>query len=185
MERIKRAIEHAKKTGPDAVGEFDESAQSGRKSKKSSSSNGGMSTLKWVASVIMIFLAAGAWLRLDCMNQKELQDSAQICNGIEQARAEAKRRASTEAKIEKLILANYNYCKASAEKSRNDYVKLVQNAVQVENEKIMSRKRDKATPARIEKFFIPVEAVRESKNMLNVAQTECMKLYDDQMKSYK
>lgn len=184
MERIKRAIEHAKKTGPDGAGEFEQTDPGRRKSKKSSS-DGGMSTLKWVASVIMIFLAAGAWLRLDCMNQKELQDSAQICNGIEQARAEAKRRASTEAKIEKLILANYNYCKATAEKSRNEYVKLVQNAVEAENVKLSSRKRDKTSVAKVEKFFIPVEAVRESKNMLNTAQAECMKIYDEQLKNSK
>lgn len=191
MERIKRAIEHAKKTGPDGAGEFEPSHHGHRKSKKSSSSNNGMSTLKWVASVITIFLAAGAWLRLDCLNQNELQASAQICDGIEQARAEAKKRAATDARFEKLIVANYNQCKASAEKSRNDYVKLVQDAVRIQNaEKVViakatSRKHNKAELIKPEQYYIPPAAIIESKNMLRAAQAECMKIYELQKQENK
>lgn len=186
MERIKRAIEHAKKTGPDGESEFESHQKGQRKSKISSAPKSGMSTIKWVASVSMIFLAAGAWLRLDCMNQNELQASAQICDGIEQARAEARKRAATDAKFEKLIVANYNQCKASAEKSRNDYVKLVQNAVLVQNAgkadiaKAATRKHNKA-----EQYYIPPAAIIESKNMLRAAQAECLQIYESQKQENK
>lgn len=185
MERIKQAIENAKKSDTEEI------AQDRIKNKKLDSTRKEIGTFKAVAAVVTIFLGAGAWLRLDCLNQQELLESAQICDGIEQARAEGKKRVLVEEKFEKLILANFAYCNAAAEKSKNDYVKLVQDAIRVENAiriknaKALSRRRGKEIYVKPEKFYIPEAALIQATAMLHTAQAECQQIYDAQMNEHK
>ena len=185
MERIKKAIENAKKIGPDGAVEVETSDQENKESKQSSSLQQTWTTVKWVVAAVTISLAGSAWFHLDYMNKRELQESAQLCNGIEEARAEGKRRALIEAKFASLITANLKYCKASAEKTRNDYVKFVQDSVLIENEAALSRYNEKSALIKPAKFYIPKATISETTEMLEAAQAECQQIYDMQLKSSK
>lgn len=121
---------------------------------------------KTVIAIALICISGGAWLYLDCLNRQEQGANEKIHMGIEQARAEAKKRLSTKAGFELLLRTNLSNCQAAAEKAKSDYVNLMQE--------IMPRKRGQIViPPTIS---VGIEATLAS------GQAECQQIYEKQLK---
>jgi hypothetical protein len=124
--------------------------------------------IKIVMAVVLIFLAGGAWLYLDCLNRTEQDVTLQAHNELEQARTEGKRRAEAKAGFENLIIGNMHNCQAAAEKAKTDYVALIQKA--------MPSKKN--IP-----LAIPPAITAEAESILASTKTECQQVYDTRLKS--
>lgn len=208
MERIKQAIANAKKTGSREAGQPELPDQDSPNTQESSQNHDHqklkIGTIKIVAAFVIILLAAGTWLRLDCMNKKELQDSEQIHDGINQARAEGEKRLLIAAKFENIIMDSFTHCKMAAENAKDDYAKMMQDVVRIQNEKaekdyaklVRDAEHSKnkiassnghyiSAPIKPEKFFIPQTAINETTRMLEVAQAKCQQMYDTQLQDSK
>ena len=122
---------------------------------------------KKVTAIVLIFLASGTWFYLDCMNKQEQGASAQIHQGIEQARAEAKKRMLADAKFGYHTLLNFTTCQSAAESAQKDYLTLVYDAV----------------PNKNGKFIMPHAVTDKSVKILTAAKAECQKTYDALLKS--
>jgi len=119
---------------------------------------------------VLILFAGWLWLRLDFMNQLELIASEYINDGVKQARAEARRRLEDDAKFKQLILGNLSHCQEAAEKNKESYVKLMQDAVRSKN----------ANGAHGNSEEIRHIQVRNGQGckMLETAKAECQQIYD-------
>jgi len=180
MERIKQAIENAKKpdlSGDSKPGKINQNGQHERTQRAPKTQSGLRNTYKMIISVVLIFMAGWLWLRLDFMNQLELLASGYIHDGITQARAEAKKRLADEEQYKQLIFDNLTHCQAAAENNRESYVKLVRDAVRIKNEKAV---QDKQVI-----FILPKAAENKADMMLEAAKAECQKIYDGQLKNGK
>jgi hypothetical protein len=179
MERIKQAIENAKKPGPVRAGRPDASHVHSHYTRSSNESfihsRVRWDVVKYVTAAVLIFLAGWLWLRLDFMNQLELIASEYINDGVKQARAEVKRRFDEEARFKQLIQTNLAHCQEAAEKNKDSYMKLAQETVRAKNEKL--------PPAKHEKFILPHESINEANRMMETAKAECQNIYDTQLKA--
>ena len=181
MERIKQAIENAK--SPDATGDsmFNQLDPANKHIKQERSTRTPyelrVDMAKKVSALVLIFIMGWAWLRMDFMNQLELWGSEHIHEGIIQARAEAKKRVLEKENFKLLLFGNLEYCQSAAERATNDYVKLMQDTVRINNRK--------ALPGKQEIFFVPREVAVESANMLATAKAECRQIYDTQLRNGK
>jgi hypothetical protein len=187
MERIKQAIENAKK--PDS-GDVSQPVQEPpdiqrKKHRRSAKPPSDLrSTIKKVIAAVLIFAASMLWLRLDFMNQLELGASEHIHDGIEQARSEAKKRLLEKERFEKLILANLVNCQSAAENAKDSYESLMQKAVEKANiyhAKLMQ----KAELSKPVEFLIPKAITEEARKMLMTAKAECQQIYDEQLQNGK
>lgn len=124
--------------------------------------------IKAVVGVVLIFAAGGSWLYLDCLNRHEQGVTEQMHQGVDQARAEAKRRAEAKAIVEYQIQATLSSCQAAAEKSKNDYMLLIQKAV---------------PPGKRGPAVIPQEIVDEAEMLLTTAKADCQQIHDTRLKS--
>ncbi len=122
---------------------------------------------KKIIAIVLIFLASGAWFYLDCMNKQEQGASAQIHQGIEQARAEGKKRMLADAKFGYHTLLNFTACQSAAESAQKEYLDLVYDAV----------------PNKQGKFIMPHTVTDKSAKILSSAKAECQKTYDIHLKS--
>jgi hypothetical protein len=122
---------------------------------------------KKVIAIVLVFLASGTWFYLDCMNKQEQGASAQIHQGIEQARAEAKKRMLADAKFGYHTLLNFTVCQTAAESAQKEYLNLVYDAV----------------PNKQGKFIMPHTVTEKSIKILTAAKAECQKTYDALLKS--
>lgn len=122
---------------------------------------------KKVIAITLIFLASGTWFYLDCMNKQEQGASIQIHQGIEQARAEAKKRMLADAKFGYQTLLNLTMCQTSAESAQKDYINLVYEAV----------------PSKQGKFTMPQAVTDKATRILAAAKAECQKTYDNLIKN--
>jgi uncharacterized membrane protein YdbT with pleckstrin-like domain len=122
--------------------------------------------IKVVIAVVLILTSAGAWLYLDCLNKQEQGANEKIHIGIEQARAEAKKRMSAKASFELQINTNLTNCQAAAEKAKADYANLMQE--------IMPRKRGQ--------IVTPPSITDGIEKVLATAKAECQQIYDTQLK---
>ncbi len=181
MERIKQAIEDAKL--PDAAGDsmFNQPYPANKHIKQVRLTRTPyelrIDMVIKVSALVLIFLMGWAWLRMDFMNQLELRSSQQIHEEIKQARAEAKKRTLEEEKFKLMLFVNLEYCQSSAERAKNDYVKLMQDTVRINNRKTL--------PGKQESFFVPREVAVEATNMLATARAECQQIYDTQLRNGK
>ena len=183
MERIKQAIENAKKPDSGGVIQLEQKHQD-RKHKKhrtpAQKHPDLWNTIKKIVAVVLIFAASILWLRLDFMNQLELGASEYIHDGIEQARAEARKRLLEKERFEKLILANLGNCQAAAEDANDSYESLMQKAVSNANKYHESLVQNSELRKSVE-FIIPKAVTDEAKKMLLTAKAECQKIYDMQL----
>lgn len=180
MERIKLAIENAKKTYPDGTANFDEDHAEKKLSSRPVSVRSHQdlrNLIKAIIAAVLIFAGTVTWLRLDFMNQMEQGASEQIHEGIEQARVEAKRRLEYEANIKKLADENFMHCKDAAQKARNDYIQLAQEAVRIRNGKVMHGQQ--------EKFYIPKTALQEANSVMEQAKAKCQQVYEASLQGGK
>lgn len=122
---------------------------------------------KKVIAIVIIFLASGTWFYLDCMNKQEQGASAQIHQGIEQARAEAKKRMLIDAKFGYHTLLNFTVCQTAAESAQKEYINLVYDAV----------------PNKQGKFILPHSVTEKSAKILAAAKAECQATYDTLLKN--
>jgi hypothetical protein len=187
MERIKQAIENAKK--PDS-GEANQLVQKSpdiqrKKHRRSAKPPSDLrNTIKKVIAAVLIFAASLLWLRLDFMNQLELGASEHIHDGIEQARAEAKKRLLEKERFEKLILANLVNCQSAAESAKDSYESLMQKAVEKANIYHINFMQ-KAELSKHGEFIIPKAVTDEARKMLLTARAECQQIYDEQLQNGK
>lgn len=123
--------------------------------------------VKVVISVALVCLAAGSWLYLDCLNKQEQKITEQMHDGVELARAEAKKRAETKATFEYQINANLVACQGAAEKAKTDYMALIQ----------------KTAPIKRGQAVVPQTIVDEVGVVLTTAKAECQQIYDTRLKS--
>jgi len=181
MERIKQAIENAKKPGASRSGRPEMSHVHSQYT-RSSNEDHVHHAVRWdivknVSGVVLIILAGWLWMRLDFMNQLELIASEYINDGIKNARAEVQRRQSDEVKFKQLIQSNLEHCQDAAVRDNEKYMNLAQEAV--------TRKNDKGSPNKQEEFIIPKAAVIAAAKMLETAKAECQQIYNTQLKSGK
>lgn len=123
--------------------------------------------IKQMIAVILILLAGGAWLFLDCLNQRQKGDAESVQQDIMQARAEAKKRADTKKYFEAQLAAALSNCNDAADKAKTDYMALV--------EQMAPRKRGQA--------LIPPAIAGESEKIHNTAKADCQQAYEERLKS--
>jgi predicted negative regulator of RcsB-dependent stress response len=126
-------------------------------------------TVKAVVAGVLIVLAGGGWLYLDCLNKQEATQSAQMQQEMLKMRAEGKQRldaakeiADAKLSVENQIRANLASCQAAAEKSHKDYLGVI--------EKTLPRKRGQVV--------MPPIIVSESNQILASANAECQQNHD-------
>lgn len=120
--------------------------------------------LKKVISVILIVLAAGAWLYLDHLNKQEQMLAEQARQEMIQARAEAAARAAARAQFEAGLTETLSSCKANANLARDAFL--------AENRKPVKRKPGE--------FTISAEIAAQADAALSSANAECQLAYDTQ-----
>jgi len=176
MERIKQAIENAKKPEASRAGRPDRSHVHSHYAKETHTDHWySLEKVKIVAAFVLILFAGWLWMRLDFMNRLELIASEYIHDGVKQARAEAKKRMDDEANFKKLILTNLTHCQEAAEKNKESYLQLMQHTVQVKN--------TKEKHAAHEQFIVPKTAISQANKMLEDAKAECQQIYDRQLQN--
>lgn len=177
MERIKRAIESAKNPESDGQDNHHSESHGTRKRRSAPPPSKVRERLKITLAFVLILFAGWLWLRLDFMNQLELIASEYINDGVKQARAEARRRLEDDAKFKQLILGNLAHCQEAAEKNKENYVKLMQDAVRSKN--------DIGAHGNSEKFVISRSATDKAAKMLETAKAECQQIYDTHLQTGK
>jgi hypothetical protein len=122
--------------------------------------------VKKIIAVVLILVTAGAWIYLDQLNKQAIRDAKAARVAMQQAREQAKARAEAQAaakaKLEALVLADLNNCKAEAEKAKNDFL--------TQHMKPSRRKRGE--------FVIPQSAIDEATKTQQAAEAACQSTYD-------
>lgn len=173
MERIKQAIESAKSSesnGAEGLDKHPSENHGTRKRRSTSPPSKVRERLKITLAFVLILFAGWLWLRLDFMNQLELLASEYINDGVKQVRAEARRRLEDDAKFKKLIHDNFTHCQETAEKNRDNYLKLMRDTVRSKN--------NNGTHGNTESFVISTSATAKAAKMLETAKAECQQIYN-------
>ena len=123
--------------------------------------------IKKTIALVIVLVAGGAWLYLDCLTRQEKRSAEQLQQGIVQARAEAKMRAGIQAGFEQQNRATLSNCQAAADKSKTDYAALF--------EQIAPRKRGKV--------MIPQAVTDAAEKIAASAKADCQQAYDNSLKS--
>ncbi len=118
--------------------------------------------LKKVIAVVLIALAAGAWLYLDHLNKQEQFLAEQARQEMMQARAEAATRAASRAKFEAELTEAFNTCKGTADQAKEIFL--------TEHRKPVKRKPGE--------FTIPEEIAAQADDTLAAAYAECRLAHD-------
>lgn len=176
MERIKQAIENAKKPGAVTSSRSGAASVHSRYSKAEHAHHGARrDIIKNISAAILIIFAGWLWMRLDFMNRLELIASEYIHDGVKQARAEARKRLEDEAKFRQLIETNLAHCQEAAERDKENYMSLAQKDVSIKNKKSAEGEQVK--------FYISKAALSEAESMLVAAIAECRQVYETHMKN--
>lgn len=129
-------------------------------------------TVKAVIAGVLIVLAGGGWLYLDCLYKQEESQSVQMQQEMLKMRAESKLRLDAAKEIENAKLsvanqvrANLTSCQEAADKAHSNYSGVI--------EKILPRKRGQVA--------IPPNIVSESNQILAAAKAECQQNHDTLM----
>jgi type II secretory pathway pseudopilin PulG len=127
--------------------------------------------LKKIVAIVLIVLASGTWGYLDYLNKQEIKEAAELRAAIERARAQALARAQAAAEaraaFESMIMDEFNTCKATAEKAKEDFL--------IQNQKPVRRKRGQ--------FTIPQTALDEAAKTLEDANAACQTNYDTRLRN--
>ena len=127
--------------------------------------------------IVLIFIASGVWLHLDCLNRQELGGiehlhqevevvHAESRKRVERARAEARKLVEVKENFENQILIDLTNCQVAAEKTKTDFTTLIEKAV--------SNKPDRSA--------IPQIIGDEVKKIHIAAYAECQRIYNDRVK---
>jgi len=127
--------------------------------------------LKKIVAAVLIVLAAGTWGYLDYLNKQEIREAEELRKSLEQARAQAlaraKAAAEAKAKFETTILADLTACKATAEKTKADFLEA--------NKKPVRRKPGQ--------FTVPAAVQEEADKTLEAASAACQATYNTRLAS--
>jgi hypothetical protein len=127
--------------------------------------------LKKIIAVVLIVLTGGGWIYLDYLNKQQIQEAEELRRSMEQARvqalAKAKALAEARAKFEAQILSDLTACKATAEKTKEDFLET--------NKKPVKRKPGQ--------FTVPAAAQEEANKAQEAAITACQTNYDTRLKN--
>lgn len=123
--------------------------------------------IKIVAGVVLICVAGGAWLYLDCLNHHEQALAEQTTQSVAQARTEAKKRAAAKELFEQQINANLTGCQAAADKAHADYAALIQQAA----------------PSKRGQVIVPKEVNEGAAFVLAAAKADCQQVHDARLKN--
>jgi hypothetical protein len=122
---------------------------------------------KKIVAVLLILMTGGAWLYLDYQNKQEQIAAIEMRKELEQMRAQAQARAAAKARFEAQLLADLTTCKATADKSKEDFLAARQQPV-------------KRKPGQ---FTIPQADLDEAAKTQEAAYSACQLTYDTQLKS--
>lgn len=123
--------------------------------------------IKKLTAIVLIFLAGGAWLYLDCLTRQENGEAVQMQQGIAQARAEAQKRTEIKTAFGKEIQTDLENCNTAADKAGSDYMSLLEQAV--------PRKRGQTG--------VPPAIVAEADKILTASKAVCQQVFDNRSKS--
>jgi hypothetical protein len=118
-----------------------------------------------ITAVSLMFIFGGGWLALDYLNRQEMARAAEMHQGIEKARLEAKRRSEKRANFEAVIHSNQANCEAAADKAQNDYMGLMLK-------EMPAKRKNQAV--------IPQPVATEAATILQNAKTECQRIAAEQ-----
>ena len=128
--------------------------------------------VKIIIGVVLMCVAGGGWLYLDCLTNHEQAIAEQMHQSVDQARTEAKRRAEARAGFEYQINADLTACQATADKAHNDYGTLYAALIQ------------KAPPVRKNvPFTIPQAVSDEAASILASAKAACQQTHDTRLQN--
>lgn len=123
--------------------------------------------VKIVIAVVLVFVTAGAWLYLDCLNKHELVSTERVHHDVDQVRLEASKRADAKAAFEYQLKSTLSSCQAAAEKGKSDYMVLIQ----------------KMAPSKRGKVIIPQEVMDNSETIATAAKADCQQIHDARLKN--
>lgn len=123
--------------------------------------------LKILIAVVLAFLAGGAWLYLDCLNNHEQVSTERMHQDVNQVRLEASRRADAKAAFEYQMKTTLNSCQAAADKAKNDYMALIQ----------------KVAPSKRGRVIIPQDVLDQTETLAIAAKADCQQIYDALLKN--
>lgn len=122
--------------------------------------------IKILIGVVLMCVAGGAWLYLDCLNHHEQGETAALQQGMLQAKAEARRRADTRTLFEVQLQDSLKACMDAADKSKADYMALLQ----------------KNLPSKRGVVVVPQAALDEAEALMTSARAACQQNHDEKMK---
>jgi hypothetical protein len=123
--------------------------------------------IKQMIAIVVVLLAGGAWLYLDCLNKHEKGSAELLHQGVVQSRAEAKKRADMKTNFDAQLATTLGNCNAAADTAKTSYMALV--------EQTAPRKRGQV--------LIPQSVADESDKVVAAAKAECQQVYDSRLKS--
>jgi hypothetical protein len=127
--------------------------------------------LKKIVAAVLIVLSSGTWVYLDYLNKQEIQAAEELRQSMIQARAQAMARAKAaaeaKAKFEAGLLADLTTCKASAEKTKEDFL--------TQNQKPVRRKPGQ--------FTVSAAVQAEADKTQETANAACQTTYDTRIKN--
>ena len=85
--------------------------------------------VKKIVAIVLIVLTGGAWIYLDYENKQEILAAEEMRKAMIEMRAQAQARAAAKAKFEGQIQAELASCKATADKSKEDFMMAHQKPV--------------------------------------------------------
>lgn len=121
--------------------------------------------LKKAIAVVLIVLAAGAWIYLDHLNKQEQALAEQARQEMMVLRATAEARIAARATFEAELTGAFNTCKATADQAKETFL--------TENRKPVKRKPGE--------FTIPEAIAAQADEALNHAYAACQLTHDTRL----
>ena len=123
--------------------------------------------VKKIVAIVLIVLTGGAWIYLDYENKQEIQAAEEMRKAMAEMRAQAQARAAAKAKFEGQIQAELTTCKATADKSKEDFV--------IAHQKPVKHKSGQ--------FTISQADMDEATKAFDAANAACQSTYDKHLQS--
>ncbi len=123
--------------------------------------------VKKIIAVVLVLATGGAWVYLDYQNKQEQLAATEMRKAIDQMRAQAQAREAARAKFEAQINAELTSCKATAAKTKEDFI--------VAHQLPVRHKQGQ--------FTIPKTATDEADKTLEAANAACQATYETHLKN--
>lgn len=121
---------------------------------------------KNLVSITLILLSCGILLYLDCLNRQEKRNLVQIRQGIDQVRAEARKRETVKTVFATQQLVSLNHCLKAADTAKSKYTNIML--------KMPPHKRDQ--------LVIFQKVMKESEKIYPAAKAVCQQGYEARIK---